>query len=107
MNDIYSQKEILLLLNTRFVSKNWVKRNETASDKQFSVKEKLIDACWNGLLPEILPECFGEANDNQITLWEVNDANTFLDLEYCQQPQIREKEFSLNPYIFLDVQEQN
>jgi hypothetical protein len=107
MNTSTHQKEILLVTYASFFSKNWVKRTESEKDKRFTQKEKLMDACWNGQAPLMLPECFNDANDNGLSLWEVSDTNAFIDLDFWDGKQQSEKEFSLNPYIFMELKEMN
>ena len=107
MNTSTHQKEILLVANAGFFSKHWVKRNESETDKRFTQKEKLMDACWNGQAPHMLPECFDIENDTALTLWEVSDTNAFIDLDFWDGKQQSEKEFSLNPYIFIETKEYN
>ena len=106
MNNSTNQKEVLLVVNTSFFSKTWLKRNETAADKNFTQKEKIIDACWNGLVAEILPECF-DTTDKSLTLWQVNDADAFIDLEFCTAVEEKEKDLSVNPHLFMQVQTYN
>ena len=107
MNTLTHQKEILLVVNAGFFSRNWVKRNAAATDKNFTQKEKLIDACWNGLVPEILPECFDVNTDSALTLCDVTDTSAFIDLEFWNFEQEKEGEFSLNPFIFMEEKEYN
>lgn len=101
------QKEILLVANAGFFSRNWVKKNEDEADKRFTQKEKLIDACWNGLVPEILPECFDKTNDNALTLCDISDTTSFIELEFWDFDLEKENEFSINPYLFMEVKEFN
>ncbi|MBK8496414.1 MAG: hypothetical protein IPL50_16475 [Chitinophagaceae bacterium] len=56
------------------------------------------------MIPELLPECFEKTNSTPAPLWKINDANTFIDLVFCKYTQKKEKQFSLNPYIFMQVQ---
>jgi hypothetical protein len=107
MNTSTHQKEILLVVNAGFFSRNWVKRNEGIADKRFTQKEKLMDACWNGLVPELLPECFDAANDSALTLCDVTDTAAFIDLEFWNFELEKESEFSLNPFIFMEEKEFN
>jgi len=106
MNNFTNQKEVLLVVNSSLFSKTWLKRNETEVDRNFSQKERIIDACWNGLVPEILPECFA-SEDKALTLWQVNDADAFIDLEFCNMVEEKEKDLSVNPYVFMQVQAYN
>lgn len=107
METYTNQKEILLVANSCFFSKNWLKKSETASERNFTQKEKIIDACWNGLVPEMLPEFFDMESDKSLSLWEINDAGAFVDLVFCDCVQAKEKEFSVNPYLFMQVKEYN
>ena len=104
MNTSSTQQEILLILNTSFSSRAWLKVNETKKDNLLSQKEKLIEACWNGMAPAMLPECFEDSRDMLTTLWGITDATTFIDLEFGPYMQTKEKEYSLNPYSFMQVQ---
>jgi len=104
MNSKGKQKELLLILHTSFFEKAWVKNNNAEKDGWFSQREQLKEACWNGLTPEILPECFDNIYDRSTTLCDINEANTFIDLVYCNYTQKEEKQHSLNPYVFMEVQ---
>ena len=66
-----------------------------------------MDACWNGLVPEMLPECFDDTADQALKLWEISDTNAFIDLDFWDGEEQSEKEFSLNPYIVMEVKEYN
>jgi hypothetical protein len=107
MNTSTHQKEILLVANASFFSKNWVKRNEADADKNFTAKEKLIDACWNGIVPQLLPECFDATTDEALTLCSIMDTRAFIDLDFWDFEIEKENEFSLNPYIFMELQSYN
>lgn len=107
MNNHSRHHEILLMLNARFFSRTWLKINETENNTNRSKKEQLKEACWNGLTPELLPECFERKYDQKIRLWEINDANSFIDLEFGEQMDKKEREFSVNPYAFMQVQGYN
>lgn len=107
MNTYTHQMEILLVANAGFFSKNWVKNKESAADKKFTPKEKLMDACWNGLVPELLPEFFDASNKNTHKLWEINDTNAFVNIIFRQGDAPMEEEFLLNPYIIMEFTEFN
>ena len=107
MNAHKSQTELLLMLNTSFFSKHLEKVNRFDARDWYSKKEQLIEACWDGITPEILPECFTKKERNEITLKEIIDGNTFIDLQFCEGRKRKEKQYSLNPYIFMQVKELN
>ena len=55
MKTIATQQEILLLTGTKFSSREWAEKNVEDKNK-LSATERIEDACWNGLLDELLPE---------------------------------------------------
>ena len=102
-----NHQEILLMTNTSFSSREWCIKNEAPVQKQLTKKEQLIQACWSGLATKMLPECFNLNYDRPMILWGINDANTFIDLEFGDFIQVSEKAFSVNPYVFMPVQGYN
>ncbi len=107
MNAPKSQTELLLMVNTSFFSKHLEKVNKFEARDWYSKKEQLIEACWEGFTSEILPECFNTKDQNEIPLKEIIDGNTFLDLRFCEGRKKKEKQYSLNPYVFMQVQALN
>jgi len=101
------QKEILLVANAGFFSKHWVKKNIPPAAKVFTQREILIDACWNGQAPEMLPECFNPNADKSLCLWEARYTGAFICLHFWDGKQQAERGFALNPYIFMEAQEYN
>ncbi|MBK6634694.1 MAG: hypothetical protein IPG38_10580 [Chitinophagaceae bacterium] len=76
------QKELLLIIHSSFFSKAWVKSARAESEGWFSQKQQLKEACQDGLIPELLPECFEKTNNTPAPVWKINDANTFIDLVF-------------------------
>ena len=97
------QKEILHITNSSYFSKDWAKKNNIDRADGYTKKELLKEACWNGLTPELIPECFDSAIDKSLMLWEINDADNFIDLVFCEFAQNKEEFFSVNPYIFMQI----
>jgi len=99
-----TQQEILLMTGTRFSSRQWCEKNSPAQD-HLTDKEQLQNACWNGLLQEMLPEiCKPTAEDKNLYLWQITEAKSFIDLELGEVPGEIEKNHSINPYLFLPSQ---
>jgi hypothetical protein len=96
MNNDFSQQELLIMTNTSFTAREWCCKNES---RLFSQKEQFKQACWDGLVPQMLPECFNSSK--QLQLWEMNEADAFIDLEYGKFLAKKEKKYSVNPYEFL------
>lgn len=100
-----TQQEILLFTNTTFSSRQWMDKDTTANN--LSPIERLEEACWNGLVNHVLPEICESPEDVKLTLWEINVANSFLDLKFSEFPEYVEKEFSIDPYVFTPLQVMN
>ena len=95
-----TQQEILLFTNTSF-SLRQLSGNGPSADKHLTTREMLEEACWNGLIWEILPEICEKPNDLSLTLWEINVANSFFDLKFSEFPEEVENKHSLDPYKFI------
>jgi hypothetical protein len=97
-----TQQEILLFTETRFSSRQWSQKDETNKENK-SHKEQLEEACWNGLIWEILPEICETPNNRALILWEIHVADSFLELKFSERPRELEKEFSVDPYVFMET----
>ena len=97
MNTDILQQEILLLTGTTF-SQRQLCENDTKDDsKSLSASEKLEEACWTGLLDELLPEII---ENKKLHIWQIGDTEFSLQIELSEYPS-GEKLFSINPYYFL------
>lgn len=102
MEKKYAQQEILLVTGTSFTSGNFCETSDGISFNHLSEKEKLEVACWNGLLPDMLPEIFSRfAPQKKLYLWEIREGASFIELELGEQYMEFEKRFSIDPYCFL------
>lgn len=98
------QQEILLMTGTCFASRQcWQKKS--GKDDFHSESEYLQDACWNGLLGDMLPEIFKQEPD--LYLWQIRENKSCLDIQIGELPVDLEAEFSIDPYTFLAVQSEN
>ena len=102
MKRISTQQEILLLTGTGFSSRQSCAKDDSASNSSLSETEQLEQACWNGLLPEMLPE-ISQLNEvgNKLFLWDVKEGSSFLSLELEEFPAPKDKYFSIDPYSFV------
>lgn len=99
-----TQQEILLLTKSRFNSRQWSQREEKEGPS-LSPAEQLEQACWNGLLPEMLPEICQHAEDGKdLYLWDIKEGASFLSLELAEFPEPKDHYFSIDPYTFLKDQ---
>src|SRR5262245_788396 len=108
MKKNYSQQEILLVTGTTFSSRQLCKSEDTDKPEDLSQQEKLEEACWNGLLQEILPEiCHSKTGLRKMYLWQIREASSFLELDLAEVPQIKDNFFSIDPYSFLKTKSAN
>ena len=91
-----TQMEILILTGTSFSASQFSDKNEAASKPGRTEKEILTEACWNGLLPALLPEiCEQIPEGKKIYLWEIKEADAFIELELANCRKIRISIFRL------------
>jgi hypothetical protein len=98
------QQEIFLITGTRFSSRQcWQKLNE--NERVGSEADQLQDACWNGLLKEMLPEVVGK--NKELYLWQIRENKSGLEIELGELPSEVDSYFSIDPYLFLQDQFMN
>lgn len=100
-------KEILLMHNTRFLLRNWLEQKDDFEEKFKDESDQLKAACWNGLVPEILPEFFETWFKQVACLWDVIESGAFIGLNYSNSLPLKEKRLSVDPHIFMSVQNFN
>jgi hypothetical protein len=94
------QQEILLMTATSFVQRQEYQNMDAASTANLTQKEQLEDACWKGMLQDMLPEILQKsANGKLLPLWQIRDAETFLELELGESPEANENYYSVYPPI--------
>lgn len=98
-------QEILIFTNTSFAQREFYPLTEQKNT--LSTREKFKNACWNGVIPELFPEICVKSNDPSIGLWEINDAESFLELQYGLMDERWEIGLALNPYLCLMYKEYN
>jgi hypothetical protein len=107
MENTITQQEILLFTNTSFCARMGFKAHETGYPPTGAGHEKLEDACWKGLIPMALPEISRSRVNKDISLWEINRATNFLDLQFAESPRRLVTELSVNPYLFMGTHRLN
>jgi hypothetical protein len=95
-----STQEILLLTGTRFSARHALEKDD-ARQLYLTEKEQLEEACWNGLLKEMLPEICEKDNENKLYMWQVWKTNSFIEIEMAEVPEEKENYYSIDPYSFL------
>lgn len=96
-----TQQEIVLVTTTTFSKREWCKIGTFDKDGQ-PYTEQLEEACWNGLLCEMLPEVMKQtACGKQLFLWHIRKGNSFLKVELSEMPPQLEEHFSIDAAFFL------
>ena len=108
MKNISTQQEVLLITGTGFSSRQHAENDSMDKSKNLSENEKLKEACWNGLLKDILPEVFLLSGpEAKLYLWQMREALHFFALEMGEQPAEIDIYFSIDPYSFMTMQDYN
>jgi hypothetical protein len=102
-----TQQEVLLITGTTFSSSQLSKKDESKPNSLTDI-EQLEEACWNGLLQEMLPEIFDKTiADKKSYLWQIKEGKSFLELEWAESPVEKDNFFSIDPYDFLEAENYN
>ncbi len=100
MKTISTQQEILLITGSRFSQREWADKNDEGKNK-LSATEQLEEACWNGLLDEMLPELILKTTEGKkLFLWHIRHCKFFLEIEFGESEATIERELSIDPYLF-------
>jgi hypothetical protein len=101
-----TQKEILLMTGTSFEQRRLERPNERQKYTSFKkVLPGIFDQSdWNIILPLVLPEIIEDNNDDDVPVSFIRKGHSFIQLEMSTEPLIIEREYSLDPYLFLSSQ---
>ncbi len=99
------QQEILLITGTHFSSRQCWQKNNPENENTFSEASQLQDACWNGLLKDMLPEIYNDNKD--IYLWQIKENKCGLEIELGEFPAEVDSYYSIDPYSFSEGQLMN
>lgn len=100
-----TQQEIILVSGSRFANRQYIEKDTTDNQQNQSREEKFREACWNGILKEILPEIFLlSGNQPGMYMWQMREAQFILAMEMAAVPTDIDLYLSIDPYYFLEVQ---
>jgi hypothetical protein len=102
-----TSQEILLLTGTTFSLRQWSKTDESEKSENSNEHDLLQEACWNGMIGEMLPEIAADFNTTGMYLWKIHVGQSFIELEIGQSPEPADPYFSIDPYYFSGVQFEN
>jgi hypothetical protein len=102
MKTNFTQQEILLITDTSFSHREWSKKDDPEIGNNLTDKDQLEEACWNGLLQDMLPEIYEKpGHGKKLYLWQTRQGKSFIDIELGEIPVKKENYFSIDPYSFL------
>jgi len=102
MKNNFTIQEILLITNTTFSSKEYIEKNPQEPGSNPTPKEKLVQACWNGMVNEMLPEISIKKNNKPLTIWGLGKGEHLLYLQMGDVDAVPTTDTTLNPYIFME-----
>ena len=101
-----TQQEILFMTGTSFSSRLCYEMDGDTG--RLSQKQQLEEACWNGMLGEMLPELHLNPSPFQrMIVWKIREALSFLELDLGEFPVNKDQQLSIDPYCFLAGQSYN
>ena len=87
---------------TTFAQREWHEKDPQS--KEPSAAGQLEEACWNGLLNELLPGLIERsASGKNLLLWQVIQCRAFLEIELCESVVHADNIHSISPYLFLSM----
>lgn len=105
MSNNYTQQEILLITGSRFANRQYTEKDNIENAKTLSQEERLREACWNGMLKDMLPELFFMMEEDvKLYLWQMREAHHLLALQMAEQPVEVDSFASIDPYCFMENQ---
>jgi len=109
MAKLTTQQEIIIIQGTSFANRQYAeKAPPTVNNNYLTQHEKLKEACWNGMLKNIMPELFYMFTpDTKLFLWQMRECEKLLTLEMSEEPTPLDYYTSIDPYCFMEIQEYN
>jgi hypothetical protein len=103
-------QEIIIVSSSQFANRSYVEKNINHADEQSNnlKKNTLKDACWNGMLKDILPELFLRfSKEDHLFLWQMRECRNVFTMELSEKPGDLDFQASIDPYCFMELQEYN
>ena len=103
-------QEIVIVSSSQFANRSYVEKNTNIADEKSNNlnKNSLKDACWNGMLKDILPELFNRfSKDDKLFLWQMRECRNVFTMELSERPGDLDFQASIDPYCFMELQEYN
>jgi hypothetical protein len=90
------------------MAKIYFDKCNAGSSDTFIELEKIEEACWNGLLVEVLPEIFSmDIYSRPIYIWIIREYNSVMEIDMGECPSEKDMFFCIDPYKFLTIEQMN
>jgi hypothetical protein len=101
MEEQATQQEVLLLTGTSFSARQHITNEEQTQGRLPDEHASLEEACWNGMLPIMLPEiCSTIPTGKPVYIWKIREGAAFLEVEISDIPRDIDGYYSLDPYAY-------
>ena len=101
METITITQELLLNVNSSFCRREWCEKKD-GSPLPGAPAERLKTICWDGMLPNLLPEIYLKENNKPLILWEIMGTSNLLHLKLGGYQQRLNDVHALHPYIVME-----
>ncbi len=102
MKKVIQNQEMLLNMHARFFKQEICEKSSKSEIKKLSQPDLIAELCWNGLLPEMLPQISENGLDGlPLTLWEVEQGSNLLYLRLGEMRHSVNNPYSIHPSVFL------
>ena len=96
------QQEILLVTTNTFSQRQFCDKDAPNGNQSLSNTQMLEEACWNGMLKEMLPDVLAKTfSGKDLFLWHVRKGQSFLQIELSEFPLKVDKHYSIDTTFFL------
>jgi len=104
MKPLTINKEILLFTNTSFAKRELCQwQNSVRGEVPSSRADEVENACWSGIVLEILSDIFNTSERKKLCVWKVNQTEQFVHVELGKTPAPPQYKTSIDPYFFLPL----
>jgi hypothetical protein len=108
MKNNTSQLEILLVANTSLTRREMCEKEASAGSSNLSAEEQFEQACWYGLMNDLLPEIKQPAILSQkYFIWHIRQGQSLLQIQLSDSIVIMETQDSIDPWLFLSPTSNN
>src|SRR5687768_13380991 len=98
------QQEIMLVTSTTFSQRQLSQKEASETCQHLSLTAQIEEACWNGLLKELLPEIIETLpSGKNLYIWNIRPSKYLLQINLSEYPLLLEKEFSIDPCLVLSI----